>query len=71
MFGERIYFAAINIETETNVTLEAHLTGLPIKALWDVVVLAYGCRDDAIASGLELSKQLYHDIVLYIPIIIL
>ena len=49
----------VNSETESTRILETNFI-LPIKTLWDVDVLAYGCRENIIASGLELSKSTMH-----------
>ena len=56
LHDERLVYTSVNSESETIVTLEANLT-LPIKTLWDVTVLAYGCKENPITNGHELSKE--------------
>ena len=56
LYDERVVYASVNSETETVIILEANLT-LAIKTLWDVIVLAYGCTENPITNGHELSKE--------------
>ena len=56
-YDDRLIYANVNTETERVIILETNFT-LPIKTLWDVVVLAYGCRENPITSGQELSKEI-------------
>lgn len=58
LHNQQIVYSSINSETEATTVLETNLT-LPIKTLWDIGVLAYGCRENAITRGLELSKIIY------------
>lgn len=39
---------------ESTIVLVANTT-LPAKRLWDVFVLAYGCKENPLTDGLELS----------------
>ena len=59
LYDERLVYSSVNSETETVIILEANLT-LAIKILWDVVVLAYGCTENPITNGHELSKEDTH-----------
>ena len=54
-FEEQLFPTTIKAITDTVVVLEANLS-LPIKTLWDVVVYAYGCKENVLADGIELSK---------------
>ena len=58
LHNQQIVHSSINSETEATTVLETNLT-LPIRTLWDIGVLAYGCRENAITRGLELSKIIY------------
>lgn len=62
LHDEKLVYASINSETKTHIILEKNLT-LPIRTLWDGVVLAYGCRGNPITTGHELSKFSKNDIV--------
>ena len=59
LHDERLVYASVNSETETVIILEANLT-LAIKTLWDVIVLAYGCTENPVTNGHELSKEDTH-----------
>lgn len=49
----------IAIESATDIVLEANLT-LPMRCLWDVVVLAYGCHSETsvLTNELEISIKI-------------
>ena len=68
LYDERVVYASVNSETETVIILEANLT-LAIKTLWDVIALAYGCTENPITNGYELSKEDTHTMS-YIHIVI-
>ena len=52
------------METETFTILEANIT-LPMKQLWDVAILAYGCQENALVTGIELSNEVAQNIIIY------
>lgn len=56
LYYKRLVYTSVNSETETAIILETNLT-LPIKTLWGVDILGYGCRENPITTGLELSKN--------------
>ena len=64
LHDEELVYTSINSETQASIILERNLT-LPIKTLWDVIVLGYGCRENPITSGLELSKEITY--TMYYP----
>lgn len=47
-------FTKTLMETKTVTVLEANVN-LPLKRLWDVVFLAYGCEVNELTNGIELS----------------
>ena len=52
--GQMLYTTTRTV-IETTTVLKANMT-LPIRQLWDVVVLAYGCKENPITDKLELSE---------------
>ena len=56
LYYEKLVYSSVNSETETAIILEISNLTLPVKTLWDVVVLGYGCKENPISTGLELSK---------------
>ena len=57
---------ASDVTNYTYSELEANIT-LPLKRLWNFVLLAYGCRENVLSEKAELSKK----IELYIIIILM